>query len=106
MTASKPKPPFAAEPAASNRTDTPPRHGRLFRNGADQALRIPRELELPTSEATIRKMGNTLVIEPVELKLIEGNAASLPAVLATMQSINEDFPDVDGGLLSLDDIDL
>lgn len=28
------------------------RHVRLFRNGANQALRIPRDLELPGNRAT------------------------------------------------------
>ena len=31
------------------------RHVRLFRNGRSQAVRIPREFELPGNEATIRK---------------------------------------------------
>lgn len=42
------------------------RHVRLFRNGANQALRIPREFELPGNEAILRKAGNRLIIEPVE----------------------------------------
>lgn len=41
------------------------RHVRLFRNGRNQAVRIPREFELEGNEAIIRKDGNRLIIEPV-----------------------------------------
>jgi antitoxin VapB len=41
------------------------RHVRLFRNGRNQAIRIPREFELEGSEAVICKDGDRLIIEPV-----------------------------------------
>ena len=41
-----------------------PRHVRLFRNGRNQAVRIPVEFELPGTEVTIRKEGKVLIIEP------------------------------------------
>lgn len=41
------------------------RHVSLFRNGRNQAIRIPREFELPGDEAILRKEGDRLVIEPV-----------------------------------------
>jgi antitoxin VapB len=37
---------------------------KLFRNGRNQAVRNPREFELPGREAIIRKEGERLVIEP------------------------------------------
>ena len=37
------------------------RHVRLFRNGRNQALRIPREFELPGDEAILRKEGDRLI---------------------------------------------
>lgn len=39
------------------------RHVRLFRNGRNQAVRIPREFELPGNDAIMRKEGERLVIE-------------------------------------------
>jgi antitoxin VapB len=73
------------------------RHVRLFKNGRNQALRIPREFELPGNEAVIYKEGDRLIVEPVKkLSLLE--------VLATLETIDEDFPDVDEGLLPLDDV--
>jgi antitoxin VapB len=41
----------------------PERHVRLFRNGRNQALRIPRELELDADEAIVRKDGDRLIVE-------------------------------------------
>jgi antitoxin VapB len=63
------------------------RHVRLFRNGRNQALRIPRDLELPGGAATLRKEGSRLIIEPVA-------GPSLLAVLATLKPIDEDFPSI------------
>ena len=79
---------------------------RLFRNGANQAVRIPREFELPGTEALMRRDGDTLVIEPVHPVPRKGTLAGLAAVLATLETLDEDFPDVDEGLPPLDDVDL
>lgn len=40
------------------------RHVKLFKNGRNQAVRIPREFELPGEDAIIRKEDGKLVIEP------------------------------------------
>ncbi len=64
------------------------RHVRLFKNGRNQALRIPREFELPGSEAIIRKEGDRLIVEPVK-------RPSLLALLATLEPLDEDFPDIE-----------
>jgi len=40
------------------------RRVRLFKNGRSQALRIPRDMELPGNEAVIRKDGARLIVEP------------------------------------------
>ncbi|MEI8168393.1 MAG: virulence-associated protein VapB [Rhodoferax sp.] len=98
--------PFASEKTADYQTDAPVRHVRLFRNGANQALRIPKEFELPTQEATLRRVGNTLVIEPLLQQHPKGSLGCLMAALATLEPIDEPFPDVDEGLLPLDDITL
>ena len=45
------------------------RHVRLFRNGRNQALRIPRDFELEGDEATIRKEGNCLILEPIRTRI-------------------------------------
>ena len=45
---------------------TTERHVRLFRNGRNQVLLIPREFELDADEALIRKEGDRLIVEPVK----------------------------------------
>jgi antitoxin VapB len=46
---------------------TTARHVRLFKNGRSQAVRIPREFELPGREAIMRKEPNgRLILEPVQ----------------------------------------
>lgn len=42
-----------------------PRRVKLFRNGRNQAVRIPREFELSGDEAILRREGERLIIEPV-----------------------------------------
>jgi antitoxin VapB len=61
---------------------------RLFRNGRNQAVRIPRDLELPGSEALLRKEGNRLIVEPMPRR-------SLLEVLSGWEPLDEEFPDVD-----------
>jgi antitoxin VapB len=75
------------------------RRVRLFRNGRNQAIRIPRDWEMKGSEAIIRKEGKRLIVEPVE-------TAGLLSVLAGLEPLNETFPDVDQDLFPPDDIDL
>ena len=64
------------------------RHVKLFRNGRNQALRIPREFELPGGDAIIRREGQRLIIEPVAPK-------SLLAVLDSLPTLDEDFPAIE-----------
>ena len=63
------------------------RHVKLFKNGRNQAVRIPREFELPGEDAIIRKEGERLIIEPASPK-------SLLALLATLAPLDEDFPQI------------
>jgi antitoxin VapB len=65
----------------------PERHVKLFRNGRNQAVRIPREFELPGEDAVMRKDGDRLIIEPAPPK-------SLLALLAFLAPIDEDFPPI------------
>jgi len=44
------------------------RHVRFFRNGSNQAIRIPREFEIDADSAIIRREDDRLVIKPVRTK--------------------------------------
>ncbi len=75
------------------------RHVSLFRNGRNQAIRIPREFELKGKKATIRKEGNKLIIEEAkQLNIIE--------LLDSLEPLDITFPDIDSDLLPLNDIEL
>lgn len=63
------------------------RHVKLFKNGRNQAVRIPREFELPGDDAVMRKDGNKLIIEAAPPR-------SLLALLATLQPLGEKFPSI------------
>jgi antitoxin VapB len=76
---------------------TDERHVRLFRNGRNQAVRIPREFELAGEDAVMRKDGNRLIIEAAPKK-------SLLAVLASLEPLDEDFPFIEE--LPLEPVDL
>jgi antitoxin VapB len=66
---------------------SPERHVKIFKNGRNKAVRIPREFEFPGEEAIMRKEGDRLVIEPVPTK-------SLLALLAKLAPLPEDFPPI------------
>jgi antitoxin VapB len=74
-------------------------HVRLFRNGRNQAVRIPKEFEMDCDEAIIRKEDNRLVLEPV-------NKSGLLTFLEELKPLEDVFPDVDEDLLPLDDVPL
>ena len=63
---------------------SPERYVKVFKNGRNKAVRIPREFEFPGEEAIMRKEGDRLVIEPVPAK-------SLLAVLAKLAPLPEDI---------------
>jgi antitoxin VapB len=68
------------------------RHVKLFRNGRNQAVRIPREFELPGEDAVMRKEGERLIIEPARKResLIE-----LLDRWADEPPIGEEWPEVE-----------
>ena len=74
------------QPYAMNMEDILSQQRRisLFRNGRNQAVRIPKGMELPGDEAVLRKEGDRLILEPV-------HPTSLLALLKTLSPIEEYF---------------
>jgi antitoxin VapB len=64
------------------------RHVKLFRYGRNQAVRIPREFELPGKDAVMRKEGSRLVIEPAP-------RPSLLKLLETLSTLDDEFPAIE-----------
>jgi len=76
------------------------RRVRLFNNGGNRAIRIPKDFEFDGEEAMIRKEGDRLIVEPVR-------KGSLLEVLAGLKPLDEPFPDIDDDdLLPLDEPEL
>ncbi|MDE0702795.1 MAG: AbrB/MazE/SpoVT family DNA-binding domain-containing protein [Rhodospirillaceae bacterium] len=75
-------------PATHPDTPLSARRARLFRNGRNQAVRIPREFELAADEVTIYREDGHLVVVPVE------RSPSLAEVLSRLAPLGEDFPDI------------
>lgn len=72
------------------------RTASIFRNGRNQAIRIPVGFELPGTEVTIEQEGDALIIRP---------KTTQPMTFAELFSTWEnepDFPDVDDSDLPLD----
>jgi antitoxin VapB len=67
---------------------TTERHVWLFRNGRNQALRIPAEFELPGTEAIVRKEGDRLIVEPTKRQ-------TLLKLLAGWEPLEEEFPETE-----------
>jgi antitoxin VapB len=70
---------------------------RLLHNGRNQTLNIPHAFEMPSNDVVIRRDGERLIIEPFKKR-------SLLELLATLEDIDEDFPNIDDGLIRLDNI--
>lgn len=73
------------------------RHVKLFRNGRNQALRIPRDLEIKGDEAILRKDGDRLILEPVR-------RGQLLSLLSNLSPLKEILPNVDKDLPPLEDV--
>jgi antitoxin VapB len=74
--------PTMSEPPMSERAV------KIFKNGRNQAVRIPREFEFPGEDALMRQEGDRLIVEPLPPK-------SLLAVLATLEPLDEEFAPID-----------
>lgn len=64
------------------------RQASLFRNGRNQAVRIPREFEMEGTEVMMRKEGDRLILTPVRKnRLLE--------LLASWEPLDEGLSDVE-----------
>lgn len=74
-------------PARKPDRTVPARRVRLFRNSRNQALRIPREVELTADEAVIYR-DERRVVAPVR------RAPTLATVLSRLTPLDDDFPTI------------
>jgi antitoxin VapB len=62
---------------------------KVFRNGRSRAIRIPKDFDLPGDELMLRQEDGNVSIIPIRKK------RTLLEVLAALEPINEDFPEID-----------
>lgn len=67
-------------------------HARVFRNGRSRAVRIPAGIDLPGDEVVFRQERGKVTIEPVVKR------PNLLEVLATLEPLDIDFPEIDDPL--------
>lgn len=75
-------------PAKQPEAELTERHASLFRNGRNQAVRIPREFEMEGTEVLMRKEGDRLILTPIRRN-------RLLDLLATWEPLDEGLPDVE-----------
>ena len=68
------------------------RHVKLFRNGRNRAVRIPREFDSFGDEAVMRQEGDRLVLEPTRIK---SSLAELLDRWAMEPPIEEEWPEIE-----------
>ena len=73
------------DPPEANVTE---RHASLFRNGRNQAVRIPREFEMEGTEVLMRKEGERLILTPIRKN-------RLLDLLASWEPLDEGLPDME-----------
>lgn len=69
------------------------RHASLFRNGRNQAVRIPREFEMQGTQVLIQKDGDRLILTPIRKN-------RLLDLLASWEPLDEGLPDIEAPLRS------
>ena len=84
-------------PTDSQNLSRSARHARLFRNGRNQAVRIPREFELSADEVMIYKEDGRLVVVPIK------RSPTLAEVLSRLTPLEENFPDMADPPVALED---
>jgi len=63
------------------------RHVRVFRNGRNRAVRIPKEFDVFGDEVVMRREGERVVMEP-------SRRGSLLELLDRLEPIEEEWPDI------------
>jgi len=72
------------DPATENHGDSV-RTARLFRNGKNQAVRLPKEFEIHAREVIIRKQGANIILTP--------KPETWQDYFASAQRLEDDFPE-------------
>jgi len=75
-------------PSEDTESTVTERHASLFRNGRNQAVRIPREFEMEGTQVLMRKEGDRLILTPVRKN-------RLLDLLASWEPLDEVLPELE-----------
>lgn len=67
--------------------------GKVFTSGGSQAVRIPREFRIDTSEVTIERIGDSLIITPLKSESHRHTWLSWYDAIGEGESIERDQPE-------------
>jgi antitoxin VapB len=70
---------------------------KVFMSGRSQAVRLPKEFRLDAKEVRVRRVGKTLVLEPIE--------HDVDKWFAELDALGGDFPEREQPPMPADDID-
>jgi len=76
-----------------------PVKARVFRNGANQAIRIPVDMSFETDEVTLERDGEALIVRPLRSRGWKAFFADPAMVLPDDFDTGEDLPPEDDALL-------
>jgi len=80
------------------------RKSSLIQADDGQTIKVPVGFEMPGTEVTVTRDGKRLIIEPVEPA--PGKPATWAEFLDNLEPVDVDWPDIDAGLLPVEDVDL
>lgn len=66
---------------------------KIFMHGRSQAVRLPKEFRLPGKEVRVRKVGNAVLLEPIEKKFNAGAWLARVQALAGPDFLPEGRPE-------------
>lgn len=70
------------------------RHASLFRNGRNQAVRIPREFEMEGAEVLMRKEGDSLILTPIRKNRLMDLLGSWEPLEEALPELEDPLPQV------------
>jgi antitoxin VapB len=80
--------------ATTKAAKTTEKRAKLFRNGASQAVRLPKEFRFEGTEVRIRRVKDGVLLEPVGAQIGAGDWASVRKVLKSLGPLKPEFAEM------------
>lgn len=80
--------------ATTKAAKTTERRAKLFRNGASQAVRLPKEFRFEGTEVRIRRVKGGVLLEPVGPQVAKGDWAAVRRVVQTLGPLKPEFAEM------------